>query len=264
MARRKLGWAFGLCVLILRRPLLILTRRDWRGAEHLPRSGGCVVVVNHVSEFDPIPFGHFVYDNGRLPRFLGKAEVFDVPVVGAILTSAGQIPVYRKSTDAAKAFSAAVAAVEDGECVIVYAEGTLTRDPGLWPMVGKTGAARVALTTGCPVIPAAQWGPQDVLAPYGLRPRLLPRKLMQIRAGSPVDLSPWQGQPLTPVVLREATGAIVGEITRLLEEIRGERAPSVRFDPRAAGVAEIGNPHRSRTHRRGSDLTGDDAPKAGH
>ncbi len=245
MARRKREWAFGFCVLVLRRPLMLLTRRDWHGGEHLPRTGGCVVAVNHVSEFDPIPFAHFVYDHGRLPRFLGKAGVFRIPVVGAILTNAGQIPVYRKTTDAAKAFSAAVSAVNQGECVIVYAEGTITREPGLWPMVGKSGAARIALSTGCPVVPAAQWGPQDVLAPYGRKPRLLPRKLMRMRAGRPVDLAAFQGKPLTPALLRAATDAIMDDITHLLEEIRGEQAPETRFDPLVAGVPDIGNPNRA-------------------
>ncbi len=253
MARRKREWAFGFCVLVLRRPLMLLTKRDWSGGEHLPRTGGCVIAVNHVSEFDPIPFAHFVYDHGRLPRFLGKAEVFKVPVVGAILTNAGQIPVYRKTTDAAEAFRAAVAAIEQGECVVVYVEGTITREPGLWPMVGKTGAARIALSTGCPVIPAAQWGPQDVLAPYGRKPRLFPRKLMHMRAGPPVDLAAYQSRPLTAETLRGATNAIVDDITGLLEEIRGEQAPGTRFDPLVAGVPEIGNPNRSVRGRRPPD-----------
>ncbi len=248
MARRELGWAFGFCVFVLRRPLILLTRREWRGGEHIPRSGGCVLVTNHVSEFDPIPFGHFVYEHGRLPRFLGKAEVFRVPVVGAILRNAGQIPVDRMTSDATRAFSAAVDAVRQGECVVVYAEGTITRDPGLWPMVGKTGAARIALTTGCPVIPVAQWGPQEVLPPYARRPRLLPRKLMQMHAGAPVDLSSLQGFPLSPAAMREATDRIMADITALLEVVRRAKAPPARFDPRQAGVPEIGNPNRQK-HR---------------
>ncbi len=256
MARRvpqqKKGWAFGFCVFMLRRPLMVLTRRDWRGAENLPRAGGCILVTNHVSEVDPVPFAHFVYDNGRLPRFLGKAEVFAVPVVGHILRSAGQIPVYRKSPDATKAFSAAVDAVNKGECVVVYAEGTITRDPDLWPMVGKTGAARIALSTGCPVIPCAQWGPNELLAPYARKPKLFPRKLMRIRAGAPVDLSDLRGRKLTPAVLREATERIIADVTGLLEDIRGAKAPPIRFDPKVAGVAEIGNPNKSKRWRRRS------------
>ena len=80
-----------------------------------------------------------------------------------------------------------------GECVVVYAEGTLTRDPDLWPMAGKTGAARIALATGCPVLPMAAWGPQDLLAPYGKRPHLLGRATMQVTVGPPVDLADLSG-----------------------------------------------------------------------
>jgi 1-acyl-sn-glycerol-3-phosphate acyltransferase len=234
------------CVTVLRPPMMALTKRDWRGGQHIPTTGGCVLAVNHVSEFDPVPFAHYVYDHGRLPRFLGKAEVFKVPVIGRILTSAGQIPVYRKSADASKAFSAAVAAVEKGECVVVYPEGTISKDPDLWPMRGKTGAARIALTTGRPVIPCVQWGPQEILAPYARRPHLFPRKVMQIRAAAPVDLSDLQGKEMTPALLHEATDRIMAAITELLEDVRGATAPAERFDPYVAGVADIGNPNDPR------------------
>lgn len=246
MAKGRLGWAMRFVVLVVRRPMLMLTKQDWRGTENLPTSGGCVIAVNHVSEFDVLALAHFLYDNGRVPRFLGKAEVFKVPIVGTILTSAGQIPVSRESENAARAFSAASAAVQAGECVVVYPEGTLSRDPDLWPMVGKSGAARIALTTGCPVVPCAQWGPQEVLAPYGRRPRLFPRKTMRIRAGAPVDLSDLAGREITSELLTTATARIMGAITSVLEDIRGVPAPVQRFDPRAAGVAVIGNPHRHR------------------
>lgn len=251
----------GLCVTVLRPLVTALTKRDWRGADHIPADGGCVLAVNHVSEFDPVPFGHFVYDNGRLPRYLGKAEVFGVPVLGRILRSAGQIPVYRKSDDATKAFSAAVDAVRRGEAVVVYPEGTLSRDPGLWPMVGKTGAARIALTTGCPVIPCAQWGPQELLPPYARKPRLFPRKLMRVTAGAPVDLTDIAARDITNESLRDATARIMAAITTLLEEIRGEVAPLVRFDPRVAGVADIGNPNDPRNKnipRPSAGMEGDD------
>lgn len=242
MVKHKRGWAMAFVVSVVRRPLMVLTRRDWRGGDNLPAAGGCVVAVNHVSEFDPLPVAHFVYDHGRIPRFLGKAEVFKVPIAGRILTSAGQIPVYRMSSDAHQAFSAAVAAVEKGECVVVYPEGTISRDPGMWPMTGKSGAARIALSTRCPVIPCAQWGPQEILAPYARRPHLLPRKVMRLRAGAPVHLSDLAGEELTPQLLGVATERIMAAITGLLEEIRGEAAPVERFDSRTAGVAEIGNP----------------------
>ena len=246
--KRPLSFAYRLAVSIVRPLMMLFTKRDWRGWEHLPTSGGFVVAPNHVSHLDPFAFAHYLYDSGNPPFFLGKESVFRVPVVGAILRGAEQIPVFRNTGRAADAFRAAVAAVEDGKCVGVYPEGTLTRDPDLWPMVGKTGAARIALTTRCPVIPVAQWGPQDILAPYSRRPRLLPRKTMHVLAGPPVDLTDLYGHPLDGVVLREATNRIMAAITALLEELRGERAPADRFDSRKHGLPDTGNPHKKGHH----------------
>lgn len=244
MARQRLGWAFAFCVAVLRPLLLVLTRRDWRDTDKLPAHGGCVLVANHVSHLDPLTYAHFVYDSGRLPRFLAKAEVMDVPVLGAILKSAGQIPVYRQSQTASASYRAAVAAVEKGECVVVYPEGTITRDPNLWPMVGKTGAARIALSTGCPVVPTAQWGAQHILPPYAKTPRLFPRKVVRVRVGQPVDLGDLRDKVLTPTVLREATERIVAAIATLLAEIRQEPAPGTPFDPTVMRVPLTGNPNR--------------------
>jgi 1-acyl-sn-glycerol-3-phosphate acyltransferase len=176
---------------------------------------------------------------------------------GKIVRSAGQIPVYRLTTDASHAFSAAVEAVNHGECVVVYPEGTLTRDPDLWPMTGKTGAARIALTTGCPVIPIAQWGANHILAPYAKKPRLFPRKTITMKAGDPVDLEDLRSKPLTPEVLREATTRIMDAITALLDDIRDGHPPAVRFDPRTAGVRQIGNPYTERARRERRKRTGE-------
>jgi 1-acyl-sn-glycerol-3-phosphate acyltransferase len=242
------GWAFGFCVAVVEPLLVIFTKRRWRGGENIPASGGCVLAVNHISHLDPLTCAHFVYSYGRIVRFLAKAEIFDVPVVGRIVRSAKQIPVYRLTRDASQSFTAAVAAAQSGECVIVYPEGTITREPDLWPMAGKTGAARIALSCGAPVIPVAQWGAQHILAPYAKRPRLLPRKTISMTAGAPVPLDDLRGRPLTPEVLREATDRIMDEITRLLEDIRGERAPGQRYDPRTAGVRPLGNPHPQTRH----------------
>src|SRR5262245_45348105 len=207
--RRKLPFAYRFAVAVLRPVFLVLTKRDWKGAQNLPATGGFVVAPNHLSHLDPIVCAHYLYDNGRAPFFLGKEGVFRVPVVGAILRGAEQIPVYRNTGQAADAFRAAVAAVNDGKCVVVYPEGTLTRDPDLWPMVGKTGAARIALSTRCPVVPVAQWGPEAILAPYSKRPHLFPRKTMHVSAGPPVDLSDLYDKPVTGALLREATDRIM-------------------------------------------------------
>lgn len=243
---RRIGFWYRLAAVILRPLLMLLTKRDWQGAQHLPATGGVIVVTNHVSHVDPITFAHFLFDNGRLPRFLAKEVLFRVFFVGQVLKGARQIPVYRESADASRAYSAAVAAVRAGECVAIYPEATLTRDPDQWPMVGKTGAARVALETGAPVVPIAQWGPQELLAPYAKRPHLLPRKTMHLRAGPPVDLSEFAGRPIDAPLLREVTERLMAAITVLLEDIRGELAPETRFDIRGSQLPRTGDPNRPR------------------
>ena len=164
-----------------------------------------------------------------------------------MLRGAKQIPVYRESADASKAFSAAVAGgPRAGECVAIYPEATLTRDPDLWPMVGKTGAARVALETGAPVIPVAQWGPQELLPPYAKRPHLFPRKTMHVWAGPPVDLDGRsRAGPMDAALLHEVTERIMAAITALLEEIRGEQAPAVAVRPASSRACRVtGDPRR--------------------
>lgn len=233
MSRHGIGFWYRLAAALCKPPLLVFFKRDWRGAEHIPATGGFITAVNHNSYLDPLAYGHFQYNTGRVPRFLAKDGLFRKGFVGAVIRGSGQIPVYRESTDASSAFRDAVAAIERGECVAFYPEATLTRDPELWPMAGKTGAARVALLTKAPVIPVAQWGAHEALPPYG-KPRLFPRKTFRVLAGPPVDLSAYYAVEPTPEVLAEATEAIMDAITKLLEELRGEPAPAERYDPKAA------------------------------
>ena len=116
----------------------------------------------------------------------------------------------------------------------------------------RVEAARIALATDVPVIPIAQWGANHILPPYAKKPRLFPRKTITMKAGDPVDLDDLRGKPLSPPVLREATNRIMDALTRLLEDIRGEQAPAVRFDPRVAGVRATGNPNVDPDKRRHS------------
>jgi 1-acyl-sn-glycerol-3-phosphate acyltransferase len=249
---REFSASYRFAVRVLRPVLRATTRRDWRGAEHLP-SGGFVAVSNHLSHSDPFTLAHFLVDHDIPPRYLAKEAVFDIPLGGRIVKGAGQIPVRRNSVDAARSLQAAVDAVRAGECVAVYTDGTLTRDPGLWPMTGKTGAARIALTTGAPVVPIAQWGPQELLEPYGKRPHLLRRPVVHVWAGPPVDLAPWQDRPLDAAVLAEATAAIVDALTRLLERIRGEQAPAERWNPRRHDQPLTGDWRRGASRERTAD-----------
>lgn len=244
--QEKRGWAFSTVIAVLKPPLLALTKREWIDGEKIPATGGCVVAVNHISHLDPLTFGLFLHDHGRLVRYLAKDALFRTPVVKHIVRDAKQIPVKRMSEGAATAFEAAVEAVNNGECVGVYVEGTITKDPEGWPMRGKTGAARIALATGCPVLPVGQWGAQDLLPPYSLHLHPIPRKRTAYKVGDPVDLSDLMGKPITSEVLHEATDRIMAAITALVEELRGEKAPAVRFDPKASGVVEIGNPRKKK------------------
>ncbi|KUJ64612.1 acyltransferase [Streptomyces albus subsp. albus] len=236
MSGRRIGIWYRTAAVLVKPPMVTLFKRDWRGMENIPAEGGFITAVNHNSYLDPLSYAHYQYNTGRVPRFLAKAGLFKAAVVGTFLRGLKQIPVYRESTDAANAFRAAVDAINRGECVAFYPEGTLTRDPDQWPMRGKTGAARVALLTKAPVIPIAQWGANEAMPPYAKqkRIRLFPRKTLRVIAGPPVDLSEFYGQEPTAEVLRAATDTIMAAITELLAELRGEPAPAEPYDHRKA------------------------------
>ncbi len=153
----------------------------------------------------------------------------------------------RDAASAAEALDHAVAALHRGGTVVIYPEGTVTRQPDKWPMVGKTGIARLALLSGAPVVPVAQWGAEQILDSYR-RPglRLLPPHTVHVLAGTPVDLSPYLGREPTAEVLRGATEAVMTAITVELEGLRGEQAPPVRYDVRARQPAAEAE-HRRRS-----------------
>ncbi len=237
--RYSRGWRL-FSVIILRPGLRLLMKYRWRGKENIPRTGGVILAPNHLSYADWPAVALFSYVYGhRYPVFMIKSAVFEVKVLGPLMYKLGQLPVYRGRGDAGLVLRQAEQALRAGACVIVYPEGTASRDPDLWPMVGKTGAARLALTTGAPVIPVAHWGAQEVL-PYGSKkPKLFPRKTVRMVAGPPVDLSAYQDQRLGASTLREATADIMAGITGLLAEIRQATPPAVPWDPAAGGRVSL-------------------------
>jgi 1-acyl-sn-glycerol-3-phosphate acyltransferase len=238
-ARREWGYSRGwrLFTVIILWPLLrLLMRHKWQGRENFPKSGGVILAPNHLSYADWPTVALFSYSYGhRYPVFMIKSPVFEVKFIGRLLYKVGQLPVYRGRGDAGLVLKQAEQALAAGACVVVYPEGTATRDPDLWPMAGKTGAARLALTTGAPVVPIAHWGAQDIL-PYGSKkPRLWPRKTVRMAAGPAVDLSAYAGQRLSASTLKAATADIMADITALLATIRHERAPAEVWDPAVGG-----------------------------
>jgi len=222
-------------VIVLRPLIHLLVRNKQAGRQNIPRTGGVILAPNHLCYADWGTDAQFCYESGgRYPVFLIKASAFEVKGIGAFLNKAGQLPVHRGRADAGLVLKEAEKALAEGAAVIIYPEATATRDPDLWPMVAKTGVARLALTTGAPVIPVAHWGTQDIL-PYGSKKvRLFPRKTVRTVAGPPVDLSQWAGQQMSASTLRAATAAIMKEVTALVAHLRGEEPPAVPFDPNLA------------------------------
>ncbi|QAY71580.1 lysophospholipid acyltransferase family protein [Xylanimonas protaetiae] len=224
-AYRAVAW-------LVRHLMFAVSKPEWTGTENLPRTGGFIAAANHATELDALTFAHFLYDQGYEPRILAKRGLFTTPVIGSLLRATRMIPVDRGTTEAGRSLEDARAQLEGGACVAIFPEGTLTRDPDLWPMEGKTGLARLALATRQPVVPIAQWGAGDILARYARVPHLIGRKRVQVRVGAPVDLSDLYDRPTDAAALREATSRVMGAITRELEVIRGEQAPAARFDLR--------------------------------
>lgn len=218
------------------RPMLSAAmRRDWRGSEHLPEQGGFIAAGNHLTNLDALVFAHFLYDHGAAPRFMAKHSLFDVPVLGWALRATGQIPVRRNTASAREALEPARVALGEGLCVGVFPEGTFTRDPDLWPMTARPGVARLALSIRVPVIPIALWGQQEVLARYGRRPHLLPRRTVRVQAGPPVYLDDLYDRAAEPAALREATERVMAAVTAMLADMRGEEPPARPYDTRRDG-----------------------------
>ncbi|MGW8483976.1 lysophospholipid acyltransferase family protein [Microbacterium sp. NPDC055903] len=239
-SRPSLFWPLAIVVVPI---VSLLAKLRFVGREKLPRDGAFVLAPNHYSEFDPLIVAVAVWRLGRAPRFMAKESLFRIPVVGAALRATGMIPVARASSAASAKQTMAQARelVEHERGVIVYPEGTLTRDPDLWPMRGKSGAVRLALAGDIPLIPMAQWGTQEIMGRYQKGLSLWPlRKPVQIVFGDPIDLSDLRGRAGDPAALNEATKRLMDAITALLEQARGEKAPAERWNPAAHGQKETG------------------------
>ena len=226
--RKDKSFLWWLVAFLLRPLMTLLTKRDWRNADRVNIDSGIIFAGNHISWFDPFPVAHFMWANNRPPIYLGKESVFKVALLGSLLRGLDQIPVKRNTEDAAQSLSIAIDRINSGEAVVIYPEGTISRDPNLWPMKGKTGAIRLALLTGAPLIPFAQWGAQEVIPPYKAKLRLIPRKTMQVNVGLPIDLTRYQGKPITDELLASATDELMQQISNLLAELRNAQAPKIR------------------------------------
>jgi len=216
----KAGFWIRLCVVIIYPLVSLLFKIRWHNLDRMPAEGGVLVAVNHISQADTAATARLIWQSGRIPRFLIKSSVFGWPIVGRAMSGAGQIPVYRSSGQAADSLRAAEQALRDGECVIIYPEGTITSDPDYWPMQGKTGVARLALACPeIPLIPIGQWGAHKTLGRRG-RFRPFPRHRHEASLGEPVNLSKYRDVEPTTDMLRAVTDEIMAAVTAEVEQLR--------------------------------------------
>jgi len=221
----------------------LIFKVEVEGGEKLPREGAYVLAPNHMSEIDPIVVAVAVWRMGRAPRFMAKESLFRVPVLGWVLRKTGMVPVARSSSSSAarSTIEESEKLVRHGRGVIVYPEGTLTRDPDLWPMRGKTGAVRVALEGDIPLIPLAHWGVQEVMPRYGKSISLWPpRKRVRVVIGEPVDLGDFRDEHMQPSALNAATARLMDAIAVLVGRLRGQTPPAERWDPASHNQKETG------------------------
>jgi 1-acyl-sn-glycerol-3-phosphate acyltransferase len=128
------------------------------------RTQPLLIAANHIGMFDPFVLTCALEESGVNPRFLLTGGLLDAPVVGWGLRQGGSIRVDRGKANIAEAFDRATTALrETPGPVLVYPEGRVSREPGLWPEKGKTGVARMALTGKVPVLTISQWGAHEAV-----------------------------------------------------------------------------------------------------
>lgn len=177
------------------------------GEEHIPQVGGAVFASNHVSYLDFMFVGLAAYPKRRFVRFMAKQSVFDNPVSGPLMRGMHHIPVDRSA--GAAAYGAAVTALSAGELVGVFPESTISR--AFMPRTLKSGAARMALDSGAPLLPVVVWGGQRVWT-TGRRPRLRRHVPVVIKVGAPIEVTGSESAIALTAVLHERLTKLAGEV----------------------------------------------------
>jgi 1-acyl-sn-glycerol-3-phosphate acyltransferase len=238
----EITWQIRLLGNILRPFVRLLYKIELSGTENLPKSGGYVLAANHVTTLDALAVAYMMYFKlHRAPHFLAKEGLFRTPIVGPVLLACGQIPVFRSGRNNTDPMQAAYDVLRAGHCIGIFPEGTLTREPNQWPMRARTGAIRLSLETGVPIIPVGQWGTEVVMDTYSSKIRPKPWHKVHIVIGKPIDLSKYMGKKNSTEDLVAISDEVMVEITKLVEVIRGEKAPAKRFIPSEHGLPEHGN-----------------------
>jgi 1-acyl-sn-glycerol-3-phosphate acyltransferase len=256
LAGRKSGGFWVGAAAALFYPSAMLGRRDYRRAERIPRENPALLVLNHISHMDPAVDAVFVHRQKRVPRFLAKESVATAPVFGKIFLGSGGIPVYRGSVTAGDSLRAAHHALQDGKIVVIYPEGTITKDPAGWPKHSFTGVARLAVENDVPVIPIARWGTDFIFDGYTKKLKPFPRQTVTHLVGEPIDLSGYRGRKARgATLLREVTELMMDEVTALLAEIRHDQPPAKKRDT-TAGDGRAGKAGRDETRAHNTGANG--------
>jgi 1-acyl-sn-glycerol-3-phosphate acyltransferase len=210
------------------RPLVAdIPRLLWRvpivGKEHLPRSGGFILAPSHRSMMD-IPFVATV--THRRIRFMGKATLFGIPIVGTLFRWLGGFPVQRDGTDR-KAVRDSVEMLRAGEVLCVYPEGTRQNGPKIQPL--QPGAAYLALRSGVPIIPVGMAGTEEILRSHGSP---IPRfARVAIVIGAPIEPETLAGSLVPRDRVDALTARLADELQRVFDdayELRDRGASSSR------------------------------------
>lgn len=228
------GW-IRLCETVMFPLTHLLGRPRFEGLEHLAIPGPVLAVANHISQLDPVYTAVYLRKSGRIPHIMAKTSLFRIPVIGKILSGTGMIPVERGGGKGQIGLDAAIAALAAGQMVLIYPDGTVTRDPDQWPMKPRPGVAALALAGDVPVVPVVHWGTQQVFVPYtkkGFHP--LPRKDIRVVAGPPIDLSEYRGRPVDSRLVRDVSIVIQTAVRDLLGQVRGETPPVEFYDHKKA------------------------------
>lgn len=229
-------------------------RLEARNVEAIPARGPAIVAFNHIAYLDALAAMWVIDKAKRRARFLAKAELWEDARLRWLLDGTRQIPVRRGTPAAPAALEAAVSALRAGEVVAVFPEGSASSALDLRTRSAKSGAARLGLATGVPLIPAAIWGTQNVW-PKDMRKNWRPRQRIIVSVGEPLT---YEGNPGSVDDFEALGKRLVAEIEALAAELR----PLI-LDRRRSSDPPAGDPHRGdrQRDRGGNQLDRDDLPE---
>ena len=244
--KREYGRAYPVAKAILSPIFKVLWKVKVNGAEHIPASGPAIFCPNHTSVIDSFMLPLV------LPRrisYVGKAEYMDSWKTKYVFPAMGMIPIDRGGGEAAeRALSTAARVLDDGEFFGIYPEGTRARDGKLHR--GRTGAARLALRTGAPIIPVGMKGTREIQPPDAKVPK--PFKSCEIRFGRPIEVSRYLDRADDRLVSRQ----IIDEVMYEIRELTGQEYIDEYASKKAEGIPAAETAHVVELKPTGTDGNG--------